>query len=122
MNEHVPPGWPGEVPAPGTSDWEQAASAWLLDLCPADFRAHPVLRRHLLGLAWLAYQHVGAQRQALARGLSRIRTDLTRDLPPTALEEMIEVIEHEQARLMAAHRGVELLARALRGERHVPRL
>ena len=95
---------------------------WLLDLCPADFRAYPVLRRYPLGLAWLAYQHVGAQRQALAKGLSRIRTDLSRDLPPLALDEMIQAVEHEQGRLMAAHRGVELVARALRGERYIPRL
>jgi len=122
MTEHVPPGWPGVVPPPGEPDWEQAASAWLLDLCPADFRAHRVLRRHPLALAWLAYQQVGAQRQGLARGLSKLRTDLSGDLPPPAVEELIEAVEHEQARLMAAHRGVELLARAMRGERHVPRL
>lgn len=107
---------------PGAKEWEQSASAWLLDLCPADFRGYSVLRRYPLGLAWLAYQHVGAERQALAKGLSRIRTDLSRDLPPGALVEMIEAVEHEQARLMAAHRGVELVARALRGERYIPRL
>ncbi|MBT0769190.1 hypothetical protein KIH74_09685 [Kineosporia sp. J2-2] len=123
MSENVqPPGWPGVVPPPGVPDWEQAASAWLLDLCPADFRGYGVLRRHPLGLAWLAYQHVGAERDVLARGLSRIRTELSRDLPPAALEEMIEAVEHEQARLMAAGRGVELIARALRGHRYIPRL
>ncbi len=122
MSEHLPPGWPDAVLPPGAPEWEQSASAWLLDLCPADFRGYAVLRRHLLGLAWLAYRHVGAQRQAMAAGLGRIRTDLSRDLPPPALEEMIQAVEHEQARLMAASRGVELLARALRGERYVPRL
>jgi hypothetical protein len=122
VTEHLPPGWPDAVLPPGAKEWEQSASSWLLDLCPADFRGYSVLRRYPLGLAWLAYQHVGAERQALAKGLSRLRTDLTRDLPPPALEEMIEVVEHEQARLMAAHRGVELVARALRGERYIPRL
>lgn len=122
MTEHVPPGWPDPVLPPGVTEWEQSATSWLLDLCPADFRGYPVLRRHPLGLAWLAYQQVGAQRQALARGLGRIRTDLSRDLPPEALEEMIQTVEHEQARLMAAHRGVELIARALRGERYIPRM
>ncbi|GLY30303.1 hypothetical protein [Kineosporia sp. NBRC 101731] len=117
-----PPGWPDAVRPPDTADWEQTASAWLLDLCPADFRGYGVLRRQPLGLAWLAYQHVGAQRQALARGLGRIRTDLARDLPPAALEDMIQAVEHEQARLMSASRGVELIARALRGERYIPRL
>ena len=122
MTEHLPPGWPDAVLPPGAADWEQSAVAWLLDLCPADFRGYPALRRHPLGLAWLAYQQVGAQREALARGLGRIRTDLSRDLPPAALDEMIQVVEHEQARLMSAHRGVELIARALRGERYIPRL
>ncbi|GLY17511.1 hypothetical protein LWF15_17715 [Kineosporia rhizophila] len=122
MTEHLPPGWPEAVLPPGTREWEQSASSWLLDQCPADFRAYPVLRKQVLGLAWLAYQHVGAQRQALDRGLSRIRTDLSRDLPPAALEEMIEAVQQEQSRLAAAQRGVELVARALRGERYIPRL
>ncbi|GAB6903798.1 hypothetical protein [Kineosporia succinea] len=122
MSNHLPPGWPDAVRPPGVPEWEQTATAWLLDLCPPDFRGYPVLRRQPLGLAWLAYQHVGAQKQALARGLAKIRTDLSRDLPPPALDEMIETVEHEQARMMAASRGVELVARALRGERYVPRL
>jgi hypothetical protein len=110
------------VPPPGVTDWEQAAGEWLIDLCPADFRGYPVLRKHPLALAWLAGQHVEGARQAMARALSRLRTDLSASLQPPVLEELIQALEQEQARLLAAARGVALLDQALRGQRYIPRL
>jgi hypothetical protein len=110
------------VPPPGAPDWEQAAAAWLIDLCPADFRAYPVLRRHPVALAWMAAQHVAASREAMARSLGRARADLAEVLAPRALEEVLGTLEHEQARLMSAARGVQLIEQALRGQRFVPRM
>ncbi len=118
----VPPGWPAPVPPAGTPDWEQAASSWLLDLCPADFRGYPVLRRHPLGLCWLAGQQVAGARQALTRSLSRIRAGLGDDLEPGVMDQMLQAIEQEQARLLAAARGVQLIEQSLRGRLHIPRL
>lgn len=122
MNAHTPPGWPAAVRPPGAADWEQSAAEWLIDLCPADFRGYPVLRRHPLALAWLAGQHVEASRQAMARALSRGRADLVDALPPRALDEVLQTVEQEQARLLAAARGVDLIARSLQGQRHVRRM
>jgi hypothetical protein len=122
MAAFTPPGWPAVVPPPGAPEWEQAASAWLLDLCPADFRGYPVLRKHPLALAWLAAQHVDASRQAMARALGRARADLTEALPPGVVPQLLQAIEQEQARLLAAARGVELIQQSLRGGRHIPRM
>jgi hypothetical protein len=122
VNAYTPPGWPAAVPPPGTPDWEQSASDWLIDLCPADFRGYPVLRRHPLSLAWLAGHHVEGARQAMARALGRIRVELGQDLQPGVIDQLMQTLDAEQARLLAAARAVQLIEQALRGHRHVPRL
>lgn len=118
----TPPGWPAAVPPPGVPDWEQAASEWLIDQCPADFRGYPVLRRHPVALAWLAGHHVEGARQALARALGQARAELADVLAPPVLDQVLQTLEREQARLLAAARGVHLIEQALRGRRYVPRL
>ena len=122
MNAHTPPGWPTVVPPPGAPNWERGAAEWLIDLCPPDFRGYPVLRRHPLALAWLAAAHVDASRQAMARSLGSARADLSQALPPGALDEVLQTVEREQARLLAAARAVTLIEQALRGHRYVPRM
>jgi hypothetical protein len=109
----VPPGWPASVPPARTPDWEQAASAWLFDLCPADFRGYPVLRRHPVALAWLAGQHVESSRAALAAALGRARASLAGVVEPPVLDQVLAALESEQARLLAAARGVALIEQAL---------
>jgi hypothetical protein len=118
----VPPGWPAAVRPPGAPYWEGTALNWLLDLCPADYRGYPVLARHPAVLAWLAGHHLDAQLQATRRALATARADLAGLVPPPALAETLEVIESEEARLLAAQRGVALVGQALRGMRFIPRL
>lgn len=122
MSAHTPPGWPPGVPPAGAPDWERAAAEWLIDLCPPDFRGYPVLRRHPLALAWLAGRHVDAARAAMARALGSARADLSGALQPGVLDEVLQAVEREQARLLAAARGVALIEQALRGHRFVPRM
>lgn len=119
---HTPPGWPAPVPPPGVPDWERAASEWLIDLCPADFRGYPVLRRHPVALAWLAGYQVEGARQAMARALGQARAELGEALQPGVLDQVLQTLEREQARLLAAARGVQLIEQALRGRRYIPRL
>ncbi len=118
----VPPGWPGEVRPAGAPDWERSAVNWMLDLCPADYRGLGVVTRHPALLAWLAAHHVDGQVQATRRALASIRAELAGVLPPTAMREAVEAIETEEARLVAARRGLSLVGDALRGIRFVPRL
>ena len=118
----MPPGWPAEVRPPAAPGWERSAVGWLLDLCPPEHRAYPVLQRHPVALAWLAGHHVDAGGQAVRRALATARGTLGEVLGPTALAELLETVEAEEARLVSARRAVGLVERALRGERYVPRL
>jgi hypothetical protein len=117
----LPPGWPREVRPPGTPEWERSASAWLFDLCPPDYRGYAVLRRHPRALARLAAHHVEGSRRACAAALAAARAELG-DLDARTLTEVLETLETEQARLLAAGRAVGLVEDALRGLRYIPRL
>jgi hypothetical protein len=78
--------------------------------------------RHPLALARLAVAHTTANQEANRRALATLRNDLAGELPATALAELIEVLQTEQARLIGVHRAVTLVEDALRGRRYVPRL
>ena len=118
----VPPGWPPEVLPPQAPDWERSAVAWLFDLCPPDYRAHDVLRRHPVVLARFAAEHVGAGVEAARAGLRTVRRDLRDVVPPQVVEAAVTAYDREGRRLVVVGRQVALVDAALRGERHVPRL
>ena len=118
----APPGWPSEVPPPGAPEWERYAVAWLFDLCPPDYRAHEVLRRHPVVLARFAAHHVEAGIEAARRGLAAGRVELRAVVPPEALVAALAAYEREGARLIAARRAVGLVEQALRGVEFRPRL
>jgi hypothetical protein len=118
----VPPGWPAEVRPPGAPDWERSATAWLFDLCPPDYRAHEVLRRHPVVLARFAAQHVHAGIAAARTGLGTVREDLRGVADPETVAAAVAAYEREGARLVVAARAVALVEEALRGRRFVARL
>lgn len=122
MSVAVPPGWPRAVPPPVAEGWQRRAVGWLLDLCPPEYRGHPVLQRHPVVLAHLAAHHVAGQVEAQRRAAATLRAELSGQVPPAAVEEALEVLDAEEARLLAARRAVQLVADALRGRRYVPRL
>ncbi len=118
----VPPGWPAQVPPPGAPGWERRATGWLFDLCPADLRAHEVLQRQPVVLAYLAGRHVAAALAATTGAVATLRADLRDLVEPEALAQSLDALQREQARLEAAVRSVGLVAEALRGGRFRPRL
>jgi hypothetical protein len=118
----VPPGWPSEVPPPGSPGWERRATGWLFDLCPADLRAHGVLTRQPVVLAYLAERHVAAALTATTEAVATMRADLRDLVEPEALAQSLDALQREQARLQSAARSVGLVAEALRGVRFRPRL
>jgi hypothetical protein len=118
----VPPGWPPQVRPPGAPGWERTAAAWLLDICPPEYRSYPVLRRHEVVLARFAVLHVEACQAAVRRGLSEARTALRDVADGDTVERAIEVWQTESARLLAERRSVGLVEEALRGRRFVARL
>lgn len=118
----LPPGWPQGVRPPGAPHWERSAINWLLDHCPPDYRAYPVFTRHPLVLALVSLQHLRAALDGCRRAQSTARADLRGAAAPEVIEEVLEALSAEEARLVAAGRAADLLLRALRGERYVPRL
>ena len=122
MTVHTPPGWPAAVAPPDAPGWVRSAQAWLLDLCPADYRGYAVLGRHPTALAFLAGTHVEAGLAALRQARGRARAALSDRLPPPEVSAVLEALDHEEVRLLAAGRGVSLVTEALAGQRHVRRL
>lgn len=118
----APPGWPAGVRPPGAPDWERTALGWLFDLCPPDYRAYDVLRRHPVVLARFAAMHVTAGIDAARGGLASARAELRGLVPPDAVEAAVAAYEREGARLAATGRAVALVDAALRGRRFRPRL
>lgn len=123
MSEHVvPPGWPAQVRPPGNPEWTRSATAWLFDLCPADYRAYDVLRNHPVVLARVAAHHLQAGIEAAKTGLSTARQELTDVVDVATVEAAVAAYEREGARLLAAARSLALVEEALRGRRFVRRL
>lgn len=122
MALYVPPGWPREVRPPDAPGWERTAEAWLLDLCPPEFRGYPALRRHLVVLARFAALHVEACQAAVRRGVSEARADLRDVALPDVVEAAVETGLAEEARLAGVRRAVGLVEEAIRGRRFVARL
>ena len=118
----TPPGWPARVRPPGAPDWERTAVAWLLDLCPPEYRGYPLLRRHDVVLARFAAMHVEGAQAAVRRGLSEARGALRGLVDADTVEGAVEVWQAEEARLLAERRAVGLVEEALRGRRFVARL
>lgn len=122
MSQLVPPGWPDQVLPPQAPDWEVSAVGWLFDLCPAEYRAHDVLRKHPVVLARFAAGHVEAAVAAARQGIRTVRAELKDLVGGNVVEAAIAAYEREGRRLVQVARQVALVEAALRGERHVPRL
>lgn len=122
MPELVPPGWPEAVLPPQAPEWQASAVAWLLDLCPPEYRAYDVLRRYPVVLARFAAGHVAAAVDAARAGLRTLREDLRDVVSPEVVEAAIGAYDREGRRLVATGRQVAMVDAALRGKRWVPRL
>src|SRR5512133_1966437 len=105
---YAPPGWPSQVRPPGAPGWEAKAAAYLLDCCPADFRAYRVLRNHPVVLAQFARHFVEAQSQAAQDGLAAARIGLQDFVEPNVLEEATQAWLEQAARLARTRRAVAL--------------
>ena len=118
----APPGWPVEVRPPDAPDWETTACAWLLDLCPPEYRSYPAVRRHAVVLARFAVLHVEACQAAVNRGLSEARGGLREVADAMVVDAAVETFQRESARLLGVRRAAGLVEEALRGRRFVARL
>ncbi len=118
----VPPGWPERVRPPGAPGWEVTAGAWLLDICPPEYRSYPVLRHHVAVLARFAALHIKGAQMAVDIGLSEARGALREVADTDTVERAIATWQREYARLLTESRQVALVEDALRGKQYVARL
>ena len=95
---------------------------YLLDCCPADFRAYRVLRNHPVVLAQFARHFVEGQGQATQDGLAAARTGLRDFVDASVLEEATQAWLEQAARLARTRRAVALIEEALRGRAFVPKM
>jgi hypothetical protein len=122
MAAYLPSGWPAGVHPPDSAGFEQTAVTWLLDVVPPDYRLHGVLLRHPLALAALARHHLAACVAGARQGYRTARTELGPDLPPGGVAAVLDAYQSEGRRLVATARAVDLVGRALHGEKFVPQL
>lgn len=118
----VPRGWPPEVLPPQVADWQASAINYLLDCCPPDFRAYPVLRRHPIVLAQFAAAVLEGQLRAGQHSLANARVSLRDHVAPHVVEEAVQTWHRELTRLRARRGAVGLIEEALRGHVFVPKL
>ena len=118
----TPPAWPDGLPPPDADDWVAAASAWLLDQCPPEYRLHEVLRRHPLVLARFTRWHVASGLDGHQRALGLVRAELAEHVAPETIEAAVVALERERQRLLALLPAVRAVEEALAGRRHRPRL
>lgn len=119
---HTPPGWPEGVRPPHSPEWEDTATNFLLDCCPAEYRGYPVLRRHPVVLARFAAEHVESQVNACRDGIGGVRASLGRFVAPEVLEEALSAWHEQAALLRRRRREVALVEEALRGKVFLQRL
>lgn len=116
VTQQLPPDWPDGVQPPGTDGWEATAATWLLDLAP-EYRQHKTVCRHPVILAYIVRHLVHGSVAGARDGYRTIRTDLAEHAPPHAVDAALIACRDEGRRLAATGRAVELVERALRGDR-----
>jgi hypothetical protein len=95
---------------------------YLLDCCPADFRAYRVLRNHPIVLAQFARHFVEGQSQAAQEGLAAARTGLQDFVEANVLEEATQAWLEQSAQLARTRRAVAMVEAVLRGSVFVPKM
>ena len=119
---YTPPGWPARVRPPGAPDWEATAVEFLLDCCPADYRAYPVLRRHPVVLARFAAEFVESQLRANKAGLGEVRVSLADFVDAQVVASAVDAWAEQGACLVRLRREVALVEESLRGKVFIRKL
>jgi hypothetical protein len=110
-----PPGWPSDLPPPGTPEFDERVSGWLLDRCSPEVRAARTIRVHPVALAHVAQCHSEALVAGHREAYRAARRELADQIPPAAMEEILTDLEAVGHALVGALREVRLVAEALQG-------
>ncbi|MBU6243791.1 MAG: hypothetical protein KGP12_01115 [Actinomycetales bacterium] len=107
-----PPGWPRDLPPPGSQDFEDRVVGWLLDRGPGELRTSG-LRAYPVALAAYLERYAQACLDATRESYARARVELGPHLRPEELQAVHRALEVEGARLLQVQRELRLVAQAL---------
>lgn len=107
-----PPGWPRDLPPPGSAELGERVVPWLLDRGPGELRTSR-LRAHPRALAAYLNHYVAGCLAATREAYARARAELGPHLEPAELTEVQRALEAEGARLLQVQRELRLVAQAL---------
>lgn len=105
--------WPSDLIPAGAAGWEAKATAWLLDRCPSEFRTYEVFRNHPAALGYVTQYQLEHQVEAIRDAYRSART--TSNLKPEPLDELLQALEHEGARLALELEQASAVIAALQG-------
>ena len=111
----APPGWPADLPPPGTEAFGERVSGWLLDRCAPEVRSAFMVRRHPLALAHVAVAHAEALVAGQREAYRSARRELADALPPEALDAVLADLEAIGHTAVGQLREVRLVSDALQG-------
>jgi hypothetical protein len=109
----APPGWPKDLPPPGTGEFDDRVVLWLLDRSPADLRTSAV-RQMPLALCCVVAHSLEGLLAGIRNAYRSARTELAEDISPNDFLTLQQALEAQGARLAATRREVALVEAALR--------
>lgn len=107
-----PAGWPRDLPPPGSAEFDERVTPWLLDRGPDGLRTSE-LRSLPWALARVVDHYVEGALQGMRQAYATARADLGASLEPDELARVLVALEAEGARLLQVQREVRLVARHL---------
>ncbi len=108
----TPPGWPRDLPPPGTAEFEAKVVPWLLDQGPADLRAGALRTLPVALVRYLRHYTDGALRATRA-AYGQARVELGPVLTPAEVASAQEAISAQGARFLQLQRELVLVEDAL---------
>lgn len=108
----TPPGWPRDLPPPGTAEFTDRVVPWLLDLGPPGLRLSPLRTLPLALARYLAHYTEGCLTSA-RRAYGQARVELA-ELTPEQVVVAQQAFEAEGARFLQVQRELALVEGALR--------
>ncbi len=118
----VPPGWPADLPPPGSREFAARVTPWLLDRCAPEMRGAPTIRSNPAALALVALLHCEAVVAGQREAYRSVRRRLAESLPPEAVEGVLRDLEAVGHDLVGTLREVTLVTDALAGTVWRPKL
>ncbi len=106
----APAGWPRDLPPPGTPEFDERVTSWLLDRGPEGLRTSDL--RHLPhALARVVDHFVAGALQGMRQAYATARGDLADTVEPDELTRVLVALEAEGARLLQVQREVRIVGR-----------